>query len=155
MAALMLAVAGVAWAEDCTGTFSPCVVRTSPVDNKTGFDRDANIKAWFSKRIDTDYIGFDFVRLNVGYHTWADINCAPGTVTCNAVEPLDPPNRSKIIYYHRSKKAALDWGERLWWKTTYTVVIEGAGDSDGFAVKDKAGNEMATDYIWHFKTGRR
>jgi len=32
-------------------------------------------------------------------------------------------------------------------------VMEGAGDTDHFAVKDRAGNEMATDHIWHFTTG--
>jgi hypothetical protein len=31
-------------------------------------------------------------------------------------------------------------------------LIEGAGDSDGFAVKDRAGNDMAAEKIVHFTT---
>ena len=60
MAALMLAVAGVAWAQDdgCTigcepppppGT--PFVVSTNPADGATGVDRDANIRAKFSEKM--------------------------------------------------------------------------------------------------------
>jgi hypothetical protein len=44
---------------------------------------------------------------------------------------------------------------RLEANTTYTAVVEGTDTFDTFAVKDRAGNEMATDHIWHFTTGAR
>jgi hypothetical protein len=45
MAALMLAVAGMARAAD--DTTPPRVIHTTPIDGKMVFDRDANIKAKF------------------------------------------------------------------------------------------------------------
>jgi hypothetical protein len=49
----------------------------------------------------------------------------------------------------------LNPSRRLAKRATYTAVVEGAGDSDGRAVEDEAGNSMNTDHMWHFKTGRR
>jgi hypothetical protein len=40
-------------------------------------------------------------------------------------------------------------------KKTYKLTVEGANDTDGFAVKDSAGNELAADYVSSFKTKRR
>ncbi len=151
MAALMLAVAGMAWAED--DTTPPEVIRTTPIDGRTGFDRDANIKAKFSEKIRAYSFGFAIFRLYRGNFTYADINCSPDALECSLYEPLSPPPQS-VIHYHRQRMTAtLDWGERLAANTTYTVVMEGAGDTDHFALRDRAGNEMARDYIWHFTTG--
>jgi hypothetical protein len=58
-----------------------------------------------------------------------------------------------VSYNNRNKLAKLDPTDKLAADTTYTAIIEGAGDSDGLAVEDKAGNEMGTDYVWHFTTG--
>jgi hypothetical protein len=51
------------------------------------------------------------------------------------------------------KKAILNPDGRLAESTNYTAVSEGTDTFDTFAVKDTAGNEMAADHIWHFKTG--
>ena len=48
MAALMLATAGIASA---VGPGKPTVVSTSPADEATGVDRDANITAKFSEKM--------------------------------------------------------------------------------------------------------
>ena len=95
--------------------------------------------------------GFHTFRLYRGNFTYADINCAPDALECSLYEPLSSPRQS-VIHYHRLRMTAtLDWGERLAANTTYTVVME--GDTDPFALQERAGNEMARDYIWHFTTG--
>jgi hypothetical protein len=44
---------------------------------------------------------------------------------------------------------------RLAKRKKYTVRVEGAGDADGLAVKDLAGNELAQDYLKSFRTRDR
>jgi hypothetical protein len=45
--------------------------------------------------------------------------------------------------------------QKLGMKKTYKLTVEGANDTDGFVVKDSAGNELAADYVSSFKTKRR
>ena len=49
----------------------------------------------------------------------------------------------------------LDPDRRLAKRTKYTVRIEGAGDTDGLAVADLAGNELAGDHVRSFRTRDR
>ena len=39
--------------------------------------------------------------------------------------------------------------------TTYQLTIEGAGDTDGLAVRDSAGNALAKDYVSSFTTAKK
>jgi Bacterial Ig-like domain len=52
-----------------------------------------------------------------------------------------------------SKTATLNPTPTLDANTTYTVVVEGAGDGDFVAVKDTGGTPMASDRIFSFTTG--
>jgi hypothetical protein len=45
--------------------------------------------------------------------------------------------------------------QKLGGNTTYRLTIEGAGDTDGFAVKDMAGNQLAQDRVSSFTTARK
>ena len=89
-----------------------------------------------------------------GAHTYEEVNgvCPPDNPNCEPVEIPPPSPFDKVSYNKRKKLAILNPGVRLEPNTTYTAVVEGAGDTDGAAVEDKAGNEMATDYIWRFTT---
>jgi hypothetical protein len=53
------------------------------------------------------------------------------------------------------KTVTLDPDRRLAKNKKYTVRVEGAGDADGLAVEDPAGNELAQDYVWSFRSGLR
>jgi len=164
MAALVLTVAGLAWAADCgrgcenppPDTTTPTIISTNPADGATGVDRDANIKAKFSEKMLADSVmmprsvpSVGAFRLYRGNLTAAQIEPTCDTGPCAIPIPLE----ASVSYNNRKKRATLNPANKLDAGTTYTAIIEGAGDSDGLAVKDKAGNEMASDYIWHFTTG--
>jgi hypothetical protein len=53
------------------------------------------------------------------------------------------------------KTVTIDPDMRLGKRKTYTVRIEGGGDSDGLAVSDLVGHELAQDFVKSFRTGRR
>ena len=53
------------------------------------------------------------------------------------------------------KTVVLDPNRRLAKNKKYTVRVEGAGDADGLAVEDPAGNELARDYVRSFRSGLR
>ena len=53
------------------------------------------------------------------------------------------------------RTVTLDPDMRLAKRKKYTVTIEGAGDTDGLAVKDSAGNELAQDHVKSFRTKER
>ena len=44
---------------------------------------------------------------------------------------------------------------RLAKRKKYTIRVEGAGDTDGLAVRDLASNELAQDYVKSFRTKDR
>ena len=154
MAALMLAVAGVAWAVD--DTTPPTVISTNPADGAASVDRDANIKARFSEKMlgssvvfQDSIAGVGAFRLYTGNLTAAQIEEPSCDGPCVVYIPLE----ASVSYNNRKKLAKLNPTDKLAAGTIYTAIIEGAGDSDGLAVKDRAGNEMASDYVWHFTTG--
>lgn len=124
---------------------TPTVVSTSPTDGATNVDRDANIKATFSEKMLKSSVSGQTVNLYEGNQTYSDLN--PTSTT-------PPPEVSSSVSYNSTKKrATLNPSTRLKANTEYTAVVEGAGDSDGLAVKDRENNEMTTDKIWHFTTG--
>ena len=45
--------------------------------------------------------------------------------------------------------------QKLAASTTYQLTLEGAGDTDNFAVKDLAGNEMVRDNVSSFTTAKK
>jgi hypothetical protein len=115
-------------------TGMPFVKSTNPTSNAPGVDRDANISAKFSEGMLASTINTQTVYLKE----------AGGS---SATVPAE------IKYNKRKKKATLNPDSRLEANTQYTATIEGAGDTDGLAVEDKASNAMATDHTWSFTTG--
>jgi Bacterial Ig-like domain len=58
-----------------------------------------------------------------------------------------------VRYNGGSRTAVLDPTEPLAPNTMYTATVEGTGDGDMKAVKDRGGTPMATDYTFSFTTG--
>ena len=56
-------------------------------------------------------------------------------------------------YNADTKTAILDPTAPLTSCTEYTAFVEGTGDGDMKAVKDRGGTPMASDYIFYFTTG--
>jgi hypothetical protein len=143
MAALMLALAGTAWATGGGGGGAPTVVRTVPADGATNVPLDANIKVKFSEAMKAKSI-----NTNTFY-----IPEPPTCSTCLQTTTTSfPPIPATVRYNAGSKTAVLDPTEPLRPNTTYGVVVEGTGDGDMKAVKDKGGTPMATDYVFFFTT---
>jgi hypothetical protein len=57
-----------------------------------------------------------------------------------------------VRYNADTKTAVLNPTEPLAPNTTYTATVEGTGDGDRVAVKDRGGTPMATDYTFSFTT---
>ena len=135
---------------------SPTVQSTVPADNAINVDRDANITARFSERMLRSSISGDTVQLYRGSFTAADLNPNPNcTMNCPATPVPVGASVSYVVQKKAMKRipyAVLDPTITLEPNTPYTLLIEGAGDTDGFAVKDRAGHEMAADKIVHFRT---
>lgn len=130
---------------------TPTVVSTKPADGATNVDRDANIKVKFSEKMLKSSVGDPTVGLVQGNFDYDDLNYDPETCPPTICEP---PSVALTTSYNAKKKSAkVNPTGRLAANTEYTVVVEGADDFDDDAVKDKAGNEMARDHIWHFTTG--
>src|SRR5215208_5891791 len=151
--ALVLA-AGMAWA----APGAPTVVSTVPPNGATGVDIDANIKAKFSEAMKERSINTSTFYLLQGHFTAANppSSCTtppvpPSTTPVTAACPA--PVAATVRYNDDTKTAILDPTESLTPCTEYTAVVEGTGDGDMKAVKDRGGTPMATDYIFYFTTG--
>jgi hypothetical protein len=145
----MMALAGVAWAAEG----APTVMRTVPDDGATGVDIDANIKAKFSEAMKARSINTNTFYLLQGHFSYEDINggCSgPGPLV---VECPPAPVAATVRYNAETRTAILDPTESLTPCTEYTAVVEGTGDGDMKAVKDRGGTPLATDYIFYFTTG--
>ncbi len=154
MAALMLAMAGVALAADpnplgCDnpgnsqppGGGAPFVRSTNPLSDAGGVGLDVNIKAKFSETMLKGTINGLTVRLYEGNLTSAEL--------CSTT---DSPIEAAVSYNKKKKLAILNPASSLKGNTQYTALVEGASDTDAFAVQDRSGTTMATDLIWHFTT---
>ena len=157
MVVLMGALASVAWA----APGAPTVVSTVPPTTtppQTGVDPTANIKAKFSEAMKERSINTSTFYLLQGHFTAANppSSCttppvSPSTTPVTAACPA--PVAATVRYNDDTKTAILDPTESLTPCTEYTAVVEGTGDGDMKAVKDRGGTPMATDYIFYFTTG--
>jgi hypothetical protein len=139
-----VALAGAAWAE----SGAPRVVSTVPPDGATGVDPDANIKAKFSEAMKARSIKERTFYLIEGHFTYEGLNPNNGcTIGCIPVS-----QDATVRYNAETRTAILDPSAPLDPNTKYTAVVEGGGDGDHRAVKDRGGTPMARDYIWHFTT---
>ena len=116
------------WTVDAT---APTVGSTTPADGATGVQRNTNLSATFSEKMDPATLSASTVTLTKA-----------GTTT---------PVQARVSYDVASQTLTLDPfpdnpTQKLARRTTYTVKIEGA--------KDLAGNPLATT-TWSLKTMRR
>ncbi len=140
MAVLMLALAGTAWATGGCGIGcepsggAPTVMRTVPEDGAMGVDPNANIKVKFSAAMKARSINTSTFTLTV-------------TGCGSLCEVL-----ATVRYNAETGTAILDPSEPLLPNTEYEAKVEGTGDGDMKAVKDRGGTSMASDYIFSFTT---
>src|SRR5215217_4657014 len=149
MVVLMGALASVAWA----APGAPTVVSTVPptaTPSPTGVDPTANIKAKFSEAMKERSINTNTFYLLPGHFTYEQLNCTASATTVCVVLPA--PVAATVRYNDDTKTAVLDPTASLAPNTEYTALVEGRGDGDMKAVKDRGGTAMAADYIFYFKT---
>src|SRR5215217_1959611 len=157
MAVALLLAAGMAWA----APGPPTVVSTVPPTTtppQSGVDPTANIKAKFSEAMKERSINTSTFYLLQGHFTAANppSSCTtppvpPSTTPVTAACPA--PVAATVSYNDDTKTAILNPTESLTPCTEYTAVVEGTGDGDMKAVKDRGGTPMATDDIFYFTTG--
>jgi hypothetical protein len=159
MALALLLAAGMAWA----APGAPTVVSTVPPTTTpppTGVDPTANIKAKFSEAMKEGSINTSTFYLLLGHFTAAN---PPSS--CTKITPPVPPSTTPVTttgtcpqvaatvsYNDDTKTAKLNPTPTLLSGTEYTAVVEGTGDGDMKAVKDRGGTPMAADYIFYFTT---
>jgi hypothetical protein len=120
---------------------APRVVSTVPPDGATSVSTTANIKAKFSEAMKASTINTTTFYLYQGHFTG-----------CPAGGCVSDPVAATVRYNADTKTAILDPTAPLAANTEYTAVVEGTGDGDMKAVKDRGGTPVASDYIWHFTT---
>jgi hypothetical protein len=160
MALALVLAAGMAWAAAGPPTVVSTVPLTPvpPATSPTGVDPTLNIKAKFSEAMKERSINTSTFYLLQGHFTAANppSSCttppvSPSTTPVTAACPA--PVAATVRYNDDTKTAILDPTESLTPCTEYTAVVEGTGDGDMKAVKDRGGTPMATDYIFYFTTG--
>ncbi len=110
-------------------TTPPTVTATSPASGATGVSRTANVTATFSEAMN------------------------PATISTSTYELRNPAGTlipAAVTYNATSRVATLNPNSSLASKTTYTVTIKG-GATDP-RVKDVAGNALAVNRTWSFRT---
>ena len=143
MAVALVLGAGMAWA----APGPPTVVSTVPPNGATGVDPNANIKAKFSEAMMERSINTTTFYLLPGHFTYEQLNC-----TASICLVLPAPVDATVRYNDDTKTAVLNPTAPLASNTEYTAVVEGTGDGDMKAVKDRGGTPMASDYIFYFTT---
>ena len=154
MAVALLLAAGMAWA----APGPPTVVSTVPPTTtppQSGVDPTANIKAKFSEAMKERSINTTTFYLLQGHFTAANppSSCTKPPVppsTMPVVGPCPAPVAATVRYNDDTKTAVLDPTASLAPCIEYTAVVEGTGDGDMKAVKDRGGTPMESDYIFYF-----
>jgi len=157
MALALVLAAGMAWAAPGPPTVTSTVPPTT-TPPPTGVDPTANIKAKFSEAMKERSINTTTFYLLPGHFTAANppSSCTSPPVppsTTPVVGPCPAPVAATVRYNDDTKTAVLNPTATLASNTEYTAVVEGTGDGDMKAVKDRGGTPMATDYIFYFPTG--
>jgi D-alanyl-D-alanine carboxypeptidase len=161
MALALLLTAGMAWAALPAPTVVSTATVPAPTPPQTAVDPTANIKAKFSEAMKEGSINTSTFYLLQGHFTAAN-----PPASCTKTTPPVPPSTTPVTttaqcpaailatvsYNDDTKTAKLNPTPTLLANTEYTAVVEGTGDGDMKAVKDRDGTPMATDYIFYFTT---
>ena len=150
MAVALVLGAGMAWA----APGPPTVVSTVPPNGATGVDPNANIKAKFSEAMMERSINTTTFYLLPGHFTAEQLNSGcPDPGPGGFVVAACPAATTATVRYNAdTKTAVLNPTAPLASNSEYTAVVEGTGDGDMKAVKDRGGTPMASDYIFYFTT---
>jgi len=152
MALVLLLAAGMAWA----AAGPPTVTSTVPTDGAINVDPTAKIKAKFSEPMKEGSINTTTFYLLKGNFSAANPpNCATtSTATPPVTTPVTCPTAiiATVNYNEDTNTAKLIPSAALDFSTPYTAVVEGTGDGDMRAVKDRGGTAMLTDKLFHFTT---
>jgi len=124
-------------------TTPPTVFSVNPSEGQTGVMRTTNITITFSEEMDTSSLNANTVKL-------VKVGSPPVSIPFTMQTSTDGSGRTVLTLDPFGSTM-----QKLGKKTTYKLTVEGANDTDGFAVKDLASNELATDYVSSFKTKRR
>jgi hypothetical protein len=152
MALALVLAAGMAWAAPGPPTVTSTA--TVPPPNASGLvDPTAKIKAKFSEAMKEGSINTTTFYLLRGHFTAANppLGCTTGTPPVTAACPA--AITATVRYNDDTRTAILDPTNPLLSSTEYTAVVEGTGDGDMQAVKDRGGTPLASDYIFYFTTG--
>src|SRR5215213_2845175 len=178
MALALLLAAGTAWA----ALPAPTVLSTVPPNGTSGVDPAANITTQFSEAMSTKSLQIlnrstttppstdssnTFYLLKgqfIGSAT-APFKNPPRFCAPPGTSPSTAPACAQTLFIPATvsytagtltatpNTATLNPSSTLEPLTTYTAVVEGAGDGDKVAVKDTGGTPMAQDRIFSFTTG--
>jgi hypothetical protein len=107
---------------------------------ETNVSRSTNVTIQFSEAMRAGSINNNTVCITVG----CGVACGPTPA---------PKVPATVSYNDDTKTAVLNPTEPLEFSTTYTATVEGTGDGDMRAVKDRGGTPLATDYTFSFTTG--
>jgi hypothetical protein len=163
MALALLLAAGMAWADTVRPTVVPPTV---PADNATNVNPANDITATFSEAMRARSINTNTFYLLKGNFTaqsatknpkrFCTTVVTPPTLPTTAPCPTGPIAIPPATVSYAGNTATLNPNSTLALNTTYTVVVEGTGDGDNFAVKDTGGTALLTagtgDFIFHFTT---
>ena len=159
MALALVLAAGMAWAAPGPPTVVSTVPPTTPP--QTNVDGTANIKAKFSEAMKARSINTTTFYLLEGHFTAANppASCTkttppvpPSTTPVTTTAPCPAAIIATVRYNDDTKTAVLDPTTSLGSFKEYTAVVEGTGDGDMVAVKDRGGTPMESDYIFYFTT---
>ena len=163
MALALLLAAGMAWA----ALPAPTVVSTVPPNGTSGVNPNANITATFSEAMSTKSLGIcnhctSTSSSKTFYLLRGNFTAASTTLpfknpprSCTTIGTRCPNPIPATVSYNAGTATLNPYGSSttgLLPNTTYTAVVEGAGDGDKVAVKDTGGTPMATDKLFSFTT---
>lgn len=114
-----------------------------PSDGQTGVSPTSNITVTFPEKMDESTLNNNTVKL-------VKPGRKPTSIPLTMTKSTDGSGRTVLTLdpYGSAK-------QKLAGNTTYQLTIEGASSTNGLAVKDLAGNELAQDKVSSFTTARK